>query len=344
VTATTSQTEPTSLTPSQHEPARAAAAAYKYGLLAVLAAAIVFFAVTQPAFLTWSNAGIIGQSVVVVAIAGIGVTASMSVGGFDLSVGSAIDFVVMITALTMVQFNLTGATAVLFGLLAGLAVALVNVLLIVVARIPDLVASLGTMFAFQGLALIITAGQPVSSGMIIGTQVAPGKYTTGFLWLGQGSIGPVPASIVIVAVLAVAFWVFFERTRWGRSFYAIGGNPVAARLAGIRVGRYRALAYALSGLCAAIGAILLSSRLGRGDVSVGDPYLLEAVAATLTGYAVFGANRPNVLGTVIGSVFIGIVLDGLTMMNAPYYTQDFVEGALLVAALLMSFTLRRTRT
>lgn len=99
----------------------------------------------------------------------------------------------------------------------------------------------------------------------------------------------------------------------------------------------------LSGLCAAVGAILLSARLGRADVSVGDPYLLQSVAAALTGFAVLGANRPNVLGTVLGAVFIGVVLDGMTMLNAPYYTQYFVEGALLVAALLISFTLAPCR-
>jgi simple sugar transport system permease protein len=323
--------------------ARVASAGYKYGLLVVLAAAILYFSLTQSAFATYSNLLIILESVVFVLIIGIGVTASMAVGGFDLSVGSIVDFVVMVTALAMVQFNLTGLTAIVAGLGAGLLVAGVNVLLIVVARIPDLVATLGSMFLFQGLALIITAGQSVSTGMTIGTRPAPGKYTTDFLWLGSGTVFSVPAPVIIVAVLAVAAYVLLDHTRWGRSLYAIGGNPVAARLAGIRVNRYRALAYVIAGLCAAVGAILLSARLGRGDVSVGDPYLLESVAAALTGFAVLGANRPNVLGTVIGSVFIGVILDGLTMMNAPYYTQDFVEGILLVIALVMSFTLGPAR-
>jgi simple sugar transport system permease protein len=322
---------------------RAVRASYRYGLVAVLAGAIVVFSLVQPSFATYSNLLIILESVAVVAVTGIGVTSSMAVGGFDLSVGSNIDLVVMVTALTMVRYDLTGGTAILFGLLAGLIVAGVNVLLIVVAGIPDLIASLGTMFLFQGLALIITAGQPVSHGMIIGTGVAPGQYTSGFLWLGQGTLWSVPAPVLIVAAIAVVAYIFFEHTRWGRAIYAIGGNPVAARLAGIRVRRYKALAYALSGLCAAVGAILLSARLGRADVSVGDPYLLESVAAALTGYAVFGANRPNVLGTVVGAVFIGVVLDGMTMLNAPYYAQDFAEGALLVAALVLSFTLAQGR-
>ncbi len=104
--------------------------------------------------------------------------------------------------------------------------------------------------------------------------------------------------------------------------------------------RYRALAYAVSGLCAAVAGIMLSARLGRGDVGAGDPYLLQSVAAALIGYAVLGANRPNVTGTVVGAVFIGVVINGMTMLNAPYYTQTFVQGALLAGALVVSYTLR----
>jgi simple sugar transport system permease protein len=132
--------------------------------------------------------------------------------------------------------------------------------------------------------------------------------------------------------------LFLERTRWGRMIYAIGGNQGAARFAGIRVERVRILAYVVSGMLASVGGIILAARLGRGDVGAGDPFLLESVAAALIGYAVLGANRPNALGTFVGAVFVGVLLNGLTMMNFPYYTQDFVEGALLVAALVMSFS------
>nr|PZN45532.1 MAG: sugar ABC transporter permease [Actinomycetota bacterium] len=318
---------------------RAARLGYRYGLVAVLAVMTVAFAALRPAFGTWANALIVLQSVAIVAVVALGVTVSMATGGFDLSVGANVSFVVMVTALTMVRFNLTGGTAILTGLLAGLLVAGANVLLTVVCRVPDLVATLGTMFLFQGLALIITSGESVSAGMTVDGEPAPGRYTEGFLWLGSGTIASVPVPVVVMLLFGAAVYVFLGHTRWGRALYAIGGNARAARPAGIRVERYRALAYLISGLCAAVGGILLSARLGRGDVGAGDPYLLQAVAAALIGFAVLGANRPNALGTLVGALFIGIMINGLTMLNAPYYTQTFVQGALLVGSLIMSYTL-----
>jgi len=137
----------------------------------------------------------------------------------------------------------------------------------------------------------------------------------------------VPVPVLVMLVIVVAMFVFLERTRWGRMLYAIGGNQEAARLAGIRVERMRVLAYVVSGVLAALGGVLLAARLGRGDVGAGQPFLLEAVAAALIGFAVLGANRPNAFGTFIGAAFVGVLISGLTMMNFPYYTQDFVKGA-----------------
>ncbi|WP_202610333.1 ABC transporter permease [Herbidospora solisilvae] len=313
---------------------------YRYGLLVILAALLVVFAVLRPAFASYANMLIILQSVAIVGVVALGVTVSMTTGGFDLSAGAAVGAVVMVTALTMVRFNLTGGTAIVAGLLTGLLVAGVNALLTVVARIPDLVATLGTMFLFQGLALIITSGRSVAPGMTVDGAPAPGRYTEGFAWIGAGKLGSVPVPVIVFALVAVVVYLFLERTRWGVALYAIGGNAEAARLAGIRVARYRALAYAVSGVCAAIAGIMLSARLGRGDVGAGDPYLLQSVAAALIGYAVLGANRPNTVGTVVGAVFIGVVINGMTMLNAPYYTQTFVQGALLAGALVVSYTLR----
>ncbi|MFF4987511.1 ABC transporter permease [Streptosporangium saharense] len=316
-------------------------AANRYGLLVVLAGLLLTFSLVRPAFATYGNALIVLQSVAVVGVVALGVTVSMTTGGFDLSAGACVGTVVMVTALAMVRYNLTGASAVGAGLLAGLLVAGVNVLLTVVARVPDLVATLGTMFLFQGLALIVTSGQSVAAGMTVDGAPAPGRYTEGFAWLGGGTIASVPVPVVVFALLAVAVHVLLGHTRWGRALYAIGGNAEAARLAGIRVARYRALGYVISGLCAALGGILLSARLGRGDVGAGDPYLLQSVAAALIGFAVLGTNRPNALGTVVGALFIGVVINGMTMLNAPYYAQTFVQGALLVGSLVMSFGLAR---
>jgi simple sugar transport system permease protein len=314
--------------------------AYRYGLLVVLVGLLVFFSATKSRFFDWDNALIIFQSVAIVAIVALGVTVSMAAGGFDLSVGANVSFVVMVTALAMIRYDLSGVTAIIAGLLAGLLVAAVNVALIVVARVPDLVATLGTLFIFQGLALIITSGKSVSIGMPIGNgEVATGQFADWYRDLGNGEVLSIPVPVLFLVVIAALTYVFLAHTRWGRAMYAIGGNAAAARLAGIPVQRYRALAYVISGVLAATGGILLSARLGRGDIGAGNSYLLQAVSAALIGFAVLGANRPNAIGTLVGALFIGVLFNGLTMFNVPYYAQDFIQGVLLVLTLVLTYTL-----
>ncbi|MDO7883647.1 ABC transporter permease [Salinibacterium soli] len=311
---------------------------YRYGLLVLLVVLVVFFAATQPSFGTWRNVLIILQSVAITAIVALGVTVSLSVNGFDLSIGSTISFVVMLTAAAQVYWSLGPWVAVLLGLLAGLGIGLVNGFLVVVARVPDLLATLATMFVFAGLALVLTSGQSVSTGSTIDGQPAPGSISPEFLWLGRGTVLGIPITVVVMVVLGVAVTLLLSRTRTGRLFGAIGGNPEAARLAGVHVGRNKVLAYAISGVLASVGGILLTARLGRGDVGVGGGYLLETVAAALIGFAVLGANKANGFGTVVGAIFVGVVLNGLTMMNLPYYTQDLIKGLLLLGALVLSFS------
>jgi len=322
---------------------------YRYGLLVVLLGLIVFFAATQPAFGTWRNGLIIMQSVAIVAIVALGVTVSLAADGFDLSVGANVGFVVMLTTSVMVIHGAHAIVAVIVGLLAGAGIGAFNGLLIVKGRVPDLLATLGTMFLFLGLTLMMTSGESVAPGMPIDDQgtPAPGKVWSEFMWLGRGEVFlDIRVPVVIMITIGIAVWVFLEHTRWGRTIYAIGGNQEAARLAGIRVDRMRVLAYVVSGMLAATGGILLAARLGRGDVGAGEPFLLEAVAAALIGFAVLGANRPNAFGTFVGAIFVGVLINGLTMQGFPYYSQDFVKGALLVTALVMSFStlFRRGRT
>jgi simple sugar transport system permease protein len=311
---------------------------YRYGLLVLLVALIIYFAATEPAFATWRNTLVILQAVSITAIVALGVTISLTVNGFDLSVGATVSFVVMLTAAAQVYWDLGPVVAVLLGLAAGVAIGLLNGVLIVVARIPDLLATLGTMFVVSGLALLLTSGQSVAAGATVNGVVAPGRISEGFLWLGRGQVYGVPIPVIVMIVLGIIVSVFLARSRTGRLFSAIGGNPEAARLAGVRVGRYTMLAYVLSGTLASVGGILLASRLGRGDVGAGSPLLLETVAAALIGFAVLGANKPNGFGTIIGAIFVGVVINGLTMKNVPYYTQDLIKGTLLVGALVLSFS------
>ncbi|HEY1723250.1 MAG TPA: ABC transporter permease [Magnetospirillaceae bacterium] len=314
-------------------------------IFVLLAIMIVVFQVQEPAFLNVNNLFSILQAVSITALLGVGITVTLAVGGFDLSAGSVAAFAQMAASYVLVVNQVTGTEAVIIVLLIGAAIGIVNAILIVKVGVPDLLATLGTLFLLVGLELIPSGGHSISTGVMLPDgSTGDGKFPADFLALGRWHLGGVvPLPVIILAVIALIVWFVMERTRWGRVFYAIGGNETAARLAGAPTKKYRTMAYVISGVIASLGGILLAARIGRGDVSAGNSLLLDSVAAALIGYAVLGVNHPNVFGTVVGAVFVGVLLNGLTMLNAPYYAQDFVKGAVLVAALAVTFGLRRRR-
>ena len=319
--------------------------ARKAGLFVLLAGMIVGFWLAEPAFLNLNNLFSVLQAVAVVAILGVGVTLTLAVDGFDLSIGSIAASAVMAASYAMVVWQLDAFATIPVVLAMGAFIGLLNGLLIVRVGIPDLLATLSSMFLLAGLQLIPTGGRSITSGMIMPNgETAPGAYDPAFFPLGRARLWDVvPLPVVIMAVVAIVFWFFMERTRWGRVFYAIGGNETAAHLAGAPTRLYRLTTYVLSGTLASLGGLIIAARVGRGDVSSGASLLLDSVAAALIGFAVLDARRPNVLGTVVGAIFVGILLNGLTMLNAPYYTQDFVKGAVLVGALALTFGLGARR-
>jgi simple sugar transport system permease protein len=316
-----------------------------YGFLLLMVGMVVVFSILKPAFLSPQSAVFILQSVAITGILALGVTATLVVDGFDLSIGAVATSAMMLSAYAMVIWQMGAVEAVALCLAMGALVGLVNGLLIVKMRVPDLLATLGMMFLLVGAQRIPTQGNSISTGMVKPDgQAATGSFAPEFLLLGRHRIDfilpdLVPLSVVFLLVIALLTWVFLELTRHGRVMYAIGSNAQAARLAGIDVAGYRVLAYVISGVMASIGGILLSARLGRGDVASGNNLLLDAVAAALIGFAVLGAAKPNAFGTAMGALFVGILLQGLTMLNAPYYTQDFIKGAVLVVALVFTFAL-----
>lgn len=316
----------------------------KWGFIAVTVALIAYFALTEPSFATSANVLGMLKFIAPTAIAGLGVALAMTVGGIDLSVGAAAGFAVSIAAYTMVIANQVGGVAIVTVLLGGVLIGSINAVLVVVARIPDLLATLTTMFVIVGLKLIIVDGQSISSRMTLpnGTT-APGVFTADYLALDRGSVGPIPIPVIIFVVLTAVLWFVLEHTRWGRALYAVGANPEAARLAGIRVRAYRAAAYIGCGLLASIAGLLLGARIGQGDVSAGNSLLLDAVAVALVGVSVLGAGKPNAWGTALGAVLIAVMVTGFTMAGLPYYYQDFGKGIVLLVALLFSFTFSRRR-
>jgi simple sugar transport system permease protein len=316
----------------------------RYGVVLVGVLVAIVFSLLIPGFATADNAVSILQTQAVAAIAALGMTLTAVVGDLDLSVGAVAGLSVTVAAVVMIQLALTGGTAIVACLLAGLLVGCVNAVLIVLLNVPPLLATLGTMFTIQGLKRWLVDGQTLITGITLpnGERVS-GRFTDDFAAIDGTQLLGIPLSVYLFALIAVLVWVFLERTRFGRVFYAVGGNAEAARLAGARVRRYQFAAYAISGVLAAIAGIILASRLRQGDVTAGDSALLDAVAMTLVGYAVLGAKKPNALGTVVGAIFIGLILQGLTQLGLPYFTQDLIKGLVLIFALLMSFSLRRRR-
>lgn len=324
---------------------RISAAIRASAVFILLIVMVTGFALAQPAYINVTNLMSILQAVSVVAILGAGVTITLAVGGFDLSIGAVAASSVMAASYSMIVWGLGVYETVPLVLLFGALVGLVNAFLIVRLRVPDLLATLAMMFLLTGLQLIPTAGRSISAGLILPDgSTATGAYDPAFLLIGRSSVfGVVPAPVVIMALVAIVLFVLTERTRLGRLLFATGGNELATRLAGASVPRLKTLAYVLSGTLASLGGIIVAARVGRGDVSSGASLLMDSVAAALIGFAVLGLRRPNVFGTIVGAVFVGLLLNGLTMLNAPYYTQDFVKGAVLVGALALTYGLGRSQ-
>jgi len=305
----------------------------------LLAGLALVFTLAEPAFININNLMSVLQAVSVVAIIGAGVTVTLAIGGFDLSAGAVAASSVMAASYCMIVLNLGAGATVVLVLAFGALIGFLNAVLIVRLKVPDLLATLSMMFLLTGLQLIPTAGRSISVGLILpdGTT-ATGQYDPLFLTIGRASLfGLVPLPVIAMAAVAVFLFVLTERTRLGRLIYATGGNETATRLAGGNTARLRTIAYVISGTLAALGGIIVAARVGRGDVSSGASLLMDSVAASLIGFAVLGLRRPNVLGTTVGAVFVGVLLNGLTMLNAPYYTQDFIKGAVLVGALALTY-------
>lgn len=321
--------------------------AIKYGFLVLLAGMVLYFSLVTGGFASPQSAVFILQSVSITGILALGVTATLVVGGFDLSIGSVATTAMMASSYVMVVMGGDALTATLVCLAVGMIVGLINGIIIVYMRVPDLLATLGMMFLLLGLQRIPTEGRSIAAGMTLPDgSTATGTFSPAFLALGRHRFdlilpNLVPVSVVVLIVLAIVIWFFLEYTRFGRMMYAVGSNERAASLAGAPVNAYKIAAYIISGVFASIGGILLAARLGRGDIASGNNLLLDAVAAALIGFAVLGAAKPNAFGTATGALFVGILLQGLTMMNAPYYTQDFVKGAVLVIALIFTFALSK---
>ncbi len=313
---------------------------YKYGvIIAIIGLLVIFSGLLPGQFLTFDNLMNIMTSITITTLVAGGVTFSLVVGGFDLSVGSVASLASMLAAGMMVFSVQPAWVAILVPLIAGILIGLSNSFLSIKLRIPDLLATLGMMYVARGIQLVYCRGNQIFSKMNIitphGIHQAPGTITKDFLFIGQGKISGIPFMIILMLVIIVIGHIILNNTKLGRLMYATGGNPEAARLSGIDVAGIKTIGYILSGVLAAIGGIVLASYLGSGQPNAGDAYLMDAVAASFIGFTFLGIGIPNLPGTLIGAIFTGVLMNGLTMMNVPYTAQDIFKGLVLVGALAL---------
>lgn len=311
---------------------------YNWGTVITVVVLIAFFGVAAPAFLDPSNLVNILRSISIVTVIAMGVTISLAAGGFDLSVGSVASTANAVVISLIVWYGWGTNVAIPVTLVVALLVGAVNSFLIVKVRIPDMLATLATMFVVQGVAMTYTLGGSVTENM----PLPDGSTAPGHLGPGFQSLGQVPSIILIMGAAVLLVQGFLTFTRPGRSLHAVGGNLEAARLAGIPVNRYRTVAYLASALLSAVGGILLASRIGSSQVGAGGGYLMDAVAAAWIGLSFGGGGKPNALGTLVGAVIIGVLQNGLVMLSVPYYSMDILKGGVLAAALAVTYFRKRS--
>ncbi|ATM96510.1 ribose transport system permease [Yersinia frederiksenii] len=306
---------------------------YKWGMLLTVVALIALFGLASDNFLDPNNIINILRSIAIVTVIAIGVSISLSIGGFDLSVGSTASLANAIVVSLFVWYGFGTTGAIILTLLICTLVGLFNAFLIVVLKIPDMLATLASLFVIQGVAMTYSYGGSITQNMLLPSgDMAEGVIPEMFSALGQ-----VPVIVLIMLAVTIVVQLYLSLTKHGRRMYAIGGNPEAARLAGIRTVRYRVLAYVLSSLLASLGGILLASRIGSSQVNAGGGYLMDAVAAAYIGFSLAGSGKPNAVGTLIGAVILGVLQNGLVMLSVPYYAMDIIKGLVLAMALALTY-------
>ncbi|QYM98445.1 ABC transporter permease [Dickeya ananatis] len=310
---------------------------YKWGMLITVVLLIALFGLASDNFLDPNNIINILRSIAIVTVIAIAVSISLSVGGFDLSVGSTASLANALVISLFVWHGFSTTGAIVLTLALCLLVGLFNAFLIVILRIPDMLATLASLFVIQGVAMTYSYGGSITQNMLLPSgEIADGVIPEVFSTLGH-----VPVIVVIMLAVTILVQLYMSLTKHGRRMYAIGGNPEAARLAGIRTARYRVLAYLLSSLLAALGGILLASRIGSSQVNAGGGYLMDAVAAAYIGFSLAGSGKPNALGTLVGAVILGVLQNGLVMLSVPYYAMDIIKGSVLALALAMTYFHKR---
>lgn len=304
----------------------------EFNILAALLLLGAFLSVTTEAFLTTGNLFGVARAFSLTAIVAIGQTLVILTGGIDLSVGSVLALSGLSTGM-LLQRGFPFPVAVLAGLLVGALIGLTNGLLVTRVGLPPFIATLGTLSIGRGLVYVLTKGYPVT---------VPYEYKE-FIWLGQGYIWIIPVPVIIMVLLTIVGTIFLGFTTYGRYIYAVGGNPEAARLAGIPVERVRLLVYVASSTLAALAGLILVARLVSAQPSAGLGFELPVIAASIIGGTSLMGGEGTVLGAVLGAAIMGVLENGMVLLGVSTYAQQAVTGTVIILAVSLDIWQKRRR-
>ena len=300
----------------------------RLGIVIALLALAAVLAVLKPHFLSAANLTNVVRQVSINGILAVGVTVVLLTGGVDLSLGSLVALTGVVAAHLAHPGEFPLLVPIAAGILAGAACGAVNGGVVTLGGVPSFIATLGMMTAARGLALVLSDGRPVSNMSPALTRLAGDAWGV-----------PVPA-LILAAVAAAVAWSL-RNLRWGRYLYAVGGNELAARAAGIRVRGVKFGAYVLCGALAGLAGVVLAARITTGQPNAGVAYELDAIAAVVIGGTRLSGGVGGVGGTLLGVLLMGVIGNGLDLLNVPSYYQQIVKGVIIIGAVWLD---RRRRT
>jgi len=295
---------------------------YKLGSLIGLLIICVALSMLSDRFFTTTNLLNVARQVSINALLGVGMTYVILAGGIDLSVGSVLAFAGALAAGALTT-GISPVIVVIYACLIGLAGGTINGVIVSYGRVAPFIATLATMTLFRGATLVYTQGRPVRA------------VADGFNSLGGGYVGPIPTPVIIMALVVFLAWFMLTQMTVGRRIFAIGGNEDAAVLSGIKTTRYKILVYSISGLLSGLAGAILTSRLLSAQPTAGAGYELDAIAAVVIGGTSMNGGQGGVVGTLIGALIIGVIDNGLNLLNVSSFYQQAVKGLIILVAVLI---------
>jgi D-allose transport system permease protein len=296
----------------------------KYGTFGILILIVIALGILSPKyFFTVSNlTQVILQSAINI-IVGVGEFFPILIAGIDLSVGSMMALTGMITAKLLVAGVPVILSILIGGILAGALLGLINGFLVVKTNLHPFIITLGTLSIFRGLTLIISDARPVYG--------LPTEFTLGV----AGWIWYFPIPIIIALVIALVLMYVTNKTKMGRNIYALGGNEQAAWFSGININLHKMVVFMISGICAGIAGVVLTARIGAAEPLAGTGFETFAIAAAIIGGTSFFGGKGKIIGVVMGALIIGVINNGLNILNVPTYYQQIVMGLLIISAVAL---------